>query len=102
MRTTSTSAAATHPYCGQLIAVNPISSARYQPVVPVTMASVGIRNNVRGVRRKSTAFRARKFNDAQDRTEHEAHEQVDPSPQSRRTHGENSETRDGGLRLRRS
>jgi hypothetical protein len=35
-------------------AVKPISSARYQPVVPVMFASAGIRKSVRGVRHKST------------------------------------------------
>ena len=30
----------------------------YQPVVPVMIASVGIRNSVRGVSRSSTALRA--------------------------------------------
>ena len=49
--TTSASAAATHPYSGHGSSVKPRASARYQPLVPVMIASVGIRNKVRGTSR---------------------------------------------------
>ena len=45
------------------------------------IASVGIRNSVRGVSRKSTALRCLNIDHPQDRAEHETHEQIDPGPQ---------------------
>src|SRR5216684_6339556 len=81
IRMSSASAAATHPYCGQLSAVKPISSARYQPVAPVMIASVGIKEQRARRRSQEHGLARLNIDHPQDGAEYETHEQIDPGPQ---------------------